>query len=151
MVKSTRRMSLILAIFCILTMIGFGYFYSKANYTSVQNQDTRALWKDMKIEQMKIEGKVMNLVVAETPVQWSQGLMYVRKPVRGFDGMVFRFNDLSEVKMFWNQNTFVDLTLYWIDKGKVIGTSELPSIEKSKEIVTVQSPGPVDTVVEFIK
>jgi hypothetical protein len=42
----------------------------------------------------------------------------------------------------------MDLKLYWIDKGKVTGTSQLPSIEKSKSTVTVSSPGKADTVIE---
>jgi len=64
--------------------------------------------------------------------------------------MVFRFQD-QETRNFWNKNTFVDLKLYWMLDGEAIGTSDLPSIERSQDIVTVFSPGPADTVVEIIQ
>ncbi|MDP4011968.1 MAG: DUF192 domain-containing protein, partial [Candidatus Roizmanbacteria bacterium] len=88
--------------------------------------------------------------IADTPDHMQQGLMFVRKPTEGFDGMVFRFPD-KQSRTFWNKNTLEDLQLYWMADGEVIGTSDLPSIEKSVSIVTVSSPAPADTVVEIIK
>ena len=110
----------------------------------------KGLWYGYKIETKQLEGKIYRLVVAENPEQWTKGLMYVRKPVNEFDGMIFRFPK-KQPQLFWNQNTFENLTLYWISDGQILGKSELPSIERSKQIVTVESPAPVDTVVEIIK
>jgi len=95
-----------------------------------------------------LEGNKLNLLVADTPAEWEKGLMNYRKPVN-FDGMVFVFPE-RQARTFWNKNTYVNLKLYWIDKEKIIGISDLPSIETTKEMVTVSSPGPADKVIEVI-
>lgn len=91
------------------------------------------------------------LLVADTPEKWEQGLMYVRTKddISGYDGMLFQFPN-AEQRMFWNKNTLSDLTLYWMHNGKVIGTSRLPSIEKTGSISSVFSPSPADQVVELL-
>lgn len=91
------------------------------------------------------------LLVADTPEKWEQGLMYVRTKddISGYDGMLFQFPN-AEQRMFWNKNTLSDLTLYWMHNGKVIGTSSLPSIEKTGSITSVFSPSPADQVVELL-
>ncbi len=66
----------------------------------------------------------------------------------GADGMMFLFPD-KKVRSFWNKNTFMDLRLYWLDNNVIIGESFLPSIEKSKEIITVISPKEVNKVIEL--
>jgi len=108
------------------------------------------LWENYKVENLNIEGTDYKVVVADTPQNREKGLMFVRDRTEEFDGMVFRFQD-QETRNFWNKNTFVDLKLYWMLDGEVIGTSDLPSIERSQEIVTVLSSGPADTVVEIIQ
>jgi len=115
----------------------------------IYQQDERALWDGFKVEKMEIEGDEYHLILAENQDQWSKGLMYIHRPF-DYDGMVFKFEEASS-RRFWNENTYEDLKLYWILDDEVIGKSDLPSIEKSGEIVTVGSPGPVDTVVEIIK
>lgn len=125
-------------------------------YLLILNSDRNSLysgnglWKDYTIETITIEGKKRRLVLADSPEQWTKGLMYVRKPTPDFEGMIFKFPD-KQPRLFWNQNTLETLTIYWLAEGKVIGQSTLPSIEISKKIVTVQSPAPADTVVEIIQ
>ncbi|MDA1317004.1 MAG: DUF192 domain-containing protein [bacterium] len=118
-------------------------------YQNTSGSSSQALWEGYETRKMTIEETEYTLVVADTPERWQQGLMHVRKPV-AYDGMVFIFPQAT-MQSFWNQNTFEDLTIYWMSEGEVVGESELPSIEKNKNIVTVQSPGPADTVVEIIK
>jgi uncharacterized membrane protein (UPF0127 family) len=91
------------------------------------------------------------LLLADTPEKWERGLMYVKnkEDIGGLDGMIFIFPD-SAVRTFWNKNTFSSLKLYWIDKGSVIGTSEMPSITQTKDISTFSSPSAADTVIEVI-
>jgi len=91
------------------------------------------------------------LIIADTPQQWQQGLMYVRSKddINGLDGMLFQFPD-SQIRTFWNKNTLVDLDLYWINNKKVVGTVFLPSITKTGEITTITSPASADMVVEII-
>lgn len=96
----------------------------------------------------ELNGKKLNLVVAENAQEWHDGLMFVRKPVE-FDGMIFR-SQIPSVQVFWNKNTYVDLDIYWLRKDKVIGESFLPSIESGK-LITVTSPGVVDTIIEVIR
>lgn len=67
-----------------------------------------------------------------------------------FDGMIFVSPD-KQIRYFWNKNTFVDLEVYWLDDDKIIGRDFLPSIEKTKEIKTIQSPAPVNKVIEVTK
>lgn len=98
-----------------------------------------------------IEGKAYRLLVADNQQKWEQGLMWVRskEDAGGYDGMIFLFPEKS-IQSFWNKNTVTDLDLYWIDGQKVVGKSELPSIEKSKQIVTATSPKEADKVIEII-
>ncbi len=93
-----------------------------------------------------------HLLVADTAEKWEKGLMFVNKKqdIKGFDGMIFLFPD-SQIRAFWNKNTVSDLALYWIQKGKVIGASNMPSITKTGVITTFSSPGPADTVIEIVK
>jgi len=93
-----------------------------------------------------------HLLIADTPEKWKKGLMYVREKqdIHGLDGMLFQFPS-SKTRTFWNKNTISDLTLYWVNNEKVVGTSNLPSIEISKNIVMESSPSEVDVVIEIIK
>jgi len=96
----------------------------------------------------QINSKNYCLLTANNQEQWKRGLMFYKKPVN-FDGMIFIFPD-KEIKTFWNKNTYLDLDVYWVNDDKVVGKSFLPSILKSKEIVTVNSEKKVNKVVEII-
>jgi len=109
-------------------------------------------FSDYKMQTFKLSNlETLKLLVADTPIKWERGLMYVRskQDIGGKDGMLFTFPE-SAPRMFWNKNTVTDLTLIWMNQGKEIGRSNLPSIEKSKEIVTVSSPSEADTVIELL-
>lgn len=106
-------------------------------------------WKDYKVIKYTLNKKQYKFLVADTSEKWVKGLMDVRK-LENLDGMIFIFPKPAP-HTFWNENTYVDLDIYWINKGKVVGTSFLPSIEKSRDHVVISSPKPVDTVIEFIK
>ena len=75
--------------------------------------------------------------------------MFYKKPVN-FDGMIFIFPE-KQMRTFWNKNTYMDLDIYWLNDEKVVNKSYLPSILKSKEIVTVNSEEKINRVVEIIK
>lgn len=138
---------IIIIIFLVLVVIIAAVFIQKQ---APKPQADEALWENYEVIEKEIDGKELKLVVADNYERRQQGLMYVRKPVEEFDGMIFLFED-KELHTFWNMNTFEDLTLYWMDDETIVGTSELPSIEKSKEIVRVSSPKPVNIVIEVIK
>ena len=75
--------------------------------------------------------------------------MFYRKPV-DFDGMIFIFPD-KEMRSFWNKNTYLDLDVYWLDNDEVVGKNYLPSIEKSKEVIAVESKVKINKVIELIR
>jgi len=97
----------------------------------------------------ELEGKIYLLREARTPEEWQRGLMFVKKPV-DYDGMIFIFPD-KKIRSFWNQNTFVDLDIYWLDDDQVIGKNFLPSITKTKKPLIIVSPKEVNKVIEIIR
>lgn len=131
----------------IFTISQFYFINKKSPAAYSENQ---SLWNNYQIVTKAINGRNLKLVVADTPERREKGLMFVRKPLQNFDGMIFIFED-KEIRTFWNMNTFENLTLYWMDDDTIVGTSELPSIEKSIEIVRVSSPEPANIVVELIR
>ncbi len=126
----------VLSAAALLTFAGV-YFFTKNPST---NSDTRTI---------EIEGREYRVLAATNTAQWSRGLMHVRR-LDHADGMAFYFGE-ARTQTFWNMNTFMDLEVVWMRDGKVIGRSDLPSIEKSQEVVYITSPGPADTVVELVK
>lgn len=89
--------------------------------------------------------------MASNQEQWEKGLMFYKskKELKGADGMIFIFPD-RQIKSFWNENTYLDLNIYWMDDEKIVGKSFLPSILKSKKTVVVKSPDKINRVVEII-
>lgn len=106
-------------------------------------------WKGYKVIKYKVQGNEYKLLVADTQEKWTKGLMYQRD-LENLDGMIFVFPQ-SQVQSFWNENTLMDLDIIWINEEKVLGKSFLPSIEKSKRKIIVNSPKPVDAVIELVR
>lgn len=115
----------------------------------LKNMKTYPDWNGYKVVNYMLEGVDYRLAVADTPAKWEQGLMYVTKPV-AVQGMVFIFPN-KKYREFWNQNTHLDLQLFWLSNGTVVQTNTLPSIDKSGSIFTIKSQKAVDTVIEIIK
>jgi poly-gamma-glutamate synthesis protein (capsule biosynthesis protein) len=86
---------------------------------------------------------------AKTKEEWQRGLMFVKKPV-DYDGMIFIFPD-KQIRSFWNQNTYLDLEVYWLDDDKIIKKDYLPSIIKTQKPFIITSPKPANKVIEVIK
>jgi len=118
-------------------------------YKKVQNNLDFSHYKTINYS---LQGMDHKLLVADTEQTWEKGLMFVknRQDIGGLDGMIFQFPD-TQMRTFWNKNTLSDLALYWIAKGKVLGTSDMPSITKTGVITTFTSPSPADIVIEIIK
>lgn len=108
--------------------------------------------KSQKLISYSLEGKTYKLIIAKTPIEHQKGLMFYRrkKELKGADGMIFIFSN-KNYRTFWNKNTFLDLDVYWIDGDRIVGKDFLPSIEKTKEILTISSPKPVNKVVEIVR
>ncbi len=74
--------------------------------------------ESFKKKTIKIGKKTIEIEVAETERQLEQGLMY-RKNLDENSGMLFIFNAEQELS-FWMKNTYIDLTIAYIDKAKKI-------------------------------
>ena len=108
--------------------------------------------KSQRLISYSLEGKTYKLLIAKTPLKHQKGLMFYRskKELKGADGMIFIFSN-KNYRTFWNKNTFLDLNVYWIDGDRIVGKDFLPSIEKTKEILIINSPKPVNKVVEIVR
>ncbi|KKQ23719.1 MAG: hypothetical protein US40_C0007G0033 [Candidatus Roizmanbacteria bacterium GW2011_GWC2_37_13] len=100
----------------------------------------------------KLNNKTYKLLTAKNSVEWQKGLMFYKskKELKGADGMIFIFPN-KEIRSFWNENTYLDLDVYWLDDDRVVGKDYLPSILKTKEPYTINSKEEVDKVIEIIK
>lgn len=117
-------------------------------YRIYKEKTAMPVYSGFTISDYTVDGKKYQLLIADSDTKWSQGLMFYRS-LEGVDGMIFVFPD-KRMRTFYNKNTFMDLTLLWLDGKRVVGTAQLPSIEKSKDIVYVNSPEQVTTVIELV-
>jgi uncharacterized membrane protein (UPF0127 family) len=147
--KKPRNLFGIIVLLVLIAFATYLFFQTRSQALEASSKQT-SLWNNYTLQEKTIEGKNYKLIVADNPERWQKGLMFVRKPVKGYDGMIFIFPDY-DYRTFWNLNTVENLTLYWMKDDEVTGTSPLPSIEESKNIVRVSSPEPVNIVVEIIK
>lgn len=106
-------------------------------------------YNDPEVMQYTLNGRKLKLLIADSQEEWTKGLMYYRR-LDTVDGMIFLF-PYKNYRNFWNKNTYLDLNVYWIAGDEVAGMDELPSIEKSKKIIYISSPKPVDKVIELVK
>jgi len=108
--------------------------------------------KKISLLKYKLNNKTYKLLTAKNPTEWERGLMFYKskQELKGADGMIFIFPD-KDYRSFWNENTYLDLDIYWLDGDKVLGKFFLQSINKNKEVITVDSPGKVDKVIEIVK
>jgi uncharacterized membrane protein (UPF0127 family) len=131
--KIIKFLIILLFIFIIL----FFYFSSNKNSSLIS---------------YRINNKIYKLLTAKNTLEWTKGLMFYKSKndLKGADGMIFIFPD-KEVRSFWNENTYLDLDLYWLDDDKIVGKGFLPAILKSKTTVTISSPIEVNRVVEVVR
>lgn len=86
--------------------------------------------KDLKPEvkfetqEIQIGSKKVMVEIAESPVQHEKGLMY-RESLEKDKGMLFIF-DREETLSFWMKNTYVDLSIAYINKKmKIVDIQEM--------------------------
>lgn len=100
----------------------------------------------------ELEGKTYKLMKADSREERAKGLMNYRSKaeLNGADGMIFIFPEKS-FQQFWNENTYLDLEVYWLDGQQLVGKNNLPSIIKTKDVFVISSPKKVDRVIEIVK
>jgi uncharacterized membrane protein (UPF0127 family) len=98
-----------------------------------------------------LEGRVVQLLSANTPEKQAYGLMFVKSKadICGYDGMIFRFAHIQQLK-FWNKNTLIPLKLYWLRGKEIVGTSDMTAIDPARGPQTWESPAPADGVIEVV-
>jgi uncharacterized membrane protein (UPF0127 family) len=129
-------------LFLILIIGVLVFFFSRNNKVEKIND----AFKDYKIISYTLKNKKLNLLVADTREKWEKGLMYCTK-LQGADGMIFLFPE-KQYRSFWNKNTLMDLNVYWLSDDNVVREDELPSVEKTKQIITINSPEKINKVIE---
>lgn len=139
--RKKRIIALLLIAAIVFTSVYTGYLYYKKSHPV-------SPWTGYEEISYHVYSQSYDVLIADTPAKQTKGLMDVRSADE-FDGMLFRF-PVAETQYFWNENTYMDLDIYWMRKGTVVGKSFLPSIEKKGQII-VNSPEPVDEVVEIIR
>lgn len=120
-------------------------------HPSRASQSCKTHHDSYRVESLDVHDKTYTLLVADSPSRWRYGLMNIRnkREICGHDGMVFYF-PIAVPQTFWNKNTLVDLQVYWMNKGTIIGETMLPSVTDSG-VQTITSPDAADTVVEIIR
>ena len=116
-------------------------------FLGIKKYNLAKSWKGYKVISYTLENKKLQLVVADTKEKSEKGLMY-REHLDGVDGMIFYFKE-KDYMTFWNENTYMDLDVYWLDGKKVMGKTYLPSIKKTGVIKTISSEVPVNVVIEL--
>jgi uncharacterized membrane protein (UPF0127 family) len=77
--------------------------------------------------------------IARTKQEQAKGFMF-KKNIKDDEGLLFVF-DHPHVSSFWMKDTFVPLTIFWINEDrKIIGLSQMrPCIEKKCKIYSSKS------------
>lgn len=87
---------------------------------------------------IKIGQKSMKVELALSQEERSHGLMHIHKLPKGIDGMLFVFPK-EEPLSFWMKNTFIDLSIAFIDSsGKIINIQDM----KATSLMTLESSLP---------
>lgn len=96
---------------------------------------------------VEIGGETLNVAIAETLDQRSQGLMGLESLPDGIDGMLFVY-DTPGPRSFHMKNTFIPLDVWWFDgEGFLIGSGRMePCL--NDPCVDYRSPGPAAWVLE---
>jgi hypothetical protein len=69
-------------------------------------------------EKISLNGKIITVEIAKSGAQHERGLMY-RKSLPENEGMLFIFAE-EDTRYFWMKNTYIDLSIGYFDKEKVL-------------------------------
>jgi uncharacterized membrane protein (UPF0127 family) len=74
--------------------------------------------KTVKSKTAEINGKKLNIEIADTPAKRTKGLMF-RDSLEDDSGMLFIFPSSAKYTL-WMANTYIPLDMVWIDKNKSV-------------------------------
>lgn len=64
---------------------------------------------------VELNGQALNVAIADTPEEWSQGLMFVEE-LAPLDGMLFVF-PAEGIRSFWMKDTLIPLDVAFFDSN----------------------------------
>jgi uncharacterized membrane protein (UPF0127 family) len=122
-----------LSIFTLLLMLPLTSAFAKSAAPAV-SKSTALLFSKHKIQ---IGSKTVRVELADTKEKAAQGLMY-RKSINLDEGMLFIFPD-EQVRSFWMKNTFIDLSIGFFDKKKILIDIQEMKAAQSEMVVDLPS------------
>lgn len=103
--------------------------------------------QNMLKKELKINSQTLTVEVAKTLKEQSRGLAGWADLCQNC-GMLFPYPDFK-TRNFWMKGMNFPLDFIWLKDGEVVGFSEnIPVLDKMGEISRVQSPSPVNQVLE---
>ena len=80
------------------------------------------------LQTLSVKEKKLQIEVADSPQEWGKGLMY-RKSLPDNQGMLFVFPRPRRAS-FWMQNTFVPLSIAFLDReGKILEVRDMQPLD----------------------
>lgn len=95
---------------------------------------------------VKINSLELNVEVVTTPELTAKGLSG-RASLCWECGMLFEFSDY-QIRNFWMKDMQFPLDIIWIKDNQIIGINEKVLVNTNEEITRIQSPEPVNMVLE---
>jgi len=125
---TTRRGAAMPAFLAVLAVIGLSLFAMRAAGCATSDAGLPVITVD-------VAGKSVKAEIASTEAQRARGLMYRRKMGKN-KGMLFVYPKPERLS-FWMKNTYLPLTIAYIDKGGTI-----VHLEDMKPLTTNSHPAP---------
>lgn len=92
--------------------------------------------------------KMYKLKIADNQTSWTKGLSGIKEKPKNYDGMIFIFPN-KQIRPFWNQGTYLNLRLLWLEDFRLIQEDNLKPIKEGLQIITPNQP--INYVIELFQ
>ena len=139
MSRPTHSKSRIIIFFLAFCAVAGFYFYNSAKEAKSPNSE----WKRAEVT---IAGKVLNVYLAETPLEKEVGLSAFGS-ISNDQGMLFVY-DSAQKPGFWMKDMKFSIDIIWTNNFEVIGITKNLPVEKSKELTKYYPNIDIDRALE---